>query len=156
MANYPLVDEGGGAGSANVVTPLWVSGAYYSAGIAGVSSPELVISPIDYQPYIRIVSGVGSTDPSLDTTNWKPSAARAIKSIQRGTISLTSVTTATATVTAVVTAKSLLSFLGFNTANLTNDYNPSIVLTNSTTITATRVSNGAPNTTVSWELVERY
>ena len=69
---------------------------------------------------------------------------------------MTSVTTATATVSSVNTAKSLLTFLGFNTAQLTNDYNPSLVLTNSTTITATRANTGASNTTVSWELVERY
>jgi hypothetical protein len=105
---------------------------------------------------MRKSAGAGSTDPSSDTTNWQPTGARAIKSIQRGTISMTSVTTATATVSSVNTAKSLLTFLGFNTAQGTNDYNPSIVLTNSTTITATRVNNGSYNTTVSWELVERY
>ena len=128
---------------------VWVTGTTYAAG-------KVVWSPTDYQYYMRKSAGAGSTDPSSDTTNWQPTGARAIKSIQRGTISMTSVTTATATVSSVNTAKSLLTFLGFNTAQLTNDYNPSIVLTNSTTITATRVNNGASNTTVSWELVERY
>lgn len=128
---------------------VWVTGTTYAAG-------KVVWSPTDYQYYMRKSTGAGSTDPASDTTNWQPTGARAIKSIQRGTISMTSVTTATATVSSVNTAKSLLTFLGFNTAQLTNDYNPSIVLTNSTTITATRVNNGSSNTTVSWELVERY
>jgi len=128
---------------------VWVTGTTYAAG-------KVVWSPTDYQYYMRKSAGAGSTDPSSDTTNWQPTGARAIKSIQRGTISMTSVITATATVSSVNTAKSLLTFLGFNTAQLTNDYNPSIVLTNSTTITATRVNTGSYNTTVSWELVERY
>lgn len=128
---------------------VWVTGTTYAAG-------KVVWSPTDYQYYMRKSAGAGSTDPSSDTTNWRPTGARAIKSIQRGTISMTSVITATATVSSVNTAKSLLTFLGFNTAQLTNDYNPSIVLTNSTTITATRVNTGSYNTTVSWELVERY
>lgn len=127
----------------------WVSGTTYQEG-------TVVWSPTDYQYFMRKTTGAGTTDPSSDTTNWQPTGDRAVKSIQRGIISMTSVTTATATVSSVNTAKSLLTFLGFNTAQLTNDYNPSIVLTNSTTITATRVNNGASNTTVSWELVERY
>lgn len=42
---------------------LWVSGTTYTLGF-------LVYSPINYQNYRRIIAGAGTTDPSLDTTNW--------------------------------------------------------------------------------------
>ena len=82
-----------------------------------------------------------------------------IKSIQRGVISLAGVNlTATATITAVDTSKTELRLLGqdsnVNTANF--DYVLAhIVLTNTTTITATRVTGSGTNV-ISWELTERY
>ena len=128
---------------------VWVTGTTYNAG-------KVVWSPTDYQYYMRKTTGAGATDPTSDTTNWQPTGDRAIKSIQRGTISLSGVSSATATISSVVVAKSQLNFLGCSTAQLTNDYLAHIVLTNTTTITATRNNNGASNTTVSWELTERY
>jgi hypothetical protein len=83
-----------------------------------------------------------------------------IKSIQRGTISITSPnSTATATVTSVNTAKSLLTHLGqsgYYSASSTDGLgNVRISLTNATTITA--AAGATPNVvsyTVSYELVE--
>lgn len=46
-----------------VTAPVWVSGTTYSIG-------EVRVSPIDWQSYRRITAGAGTTDPSLDTTNW--------------------------------------------------------------------------------------
>ena len=41
----------------------WVSGTTYTAGNA-------VYSPINFQSYRRTTNGAGTTDPSLDATNW--------------------------------------------------------------------------------------
>ena len=81
-----------------------------------------------------------------------------IKSIKRGVISIgTGLSSGTATITAVDMAKSELRFLGGNglVAGGTETAIPKIVLTNSTTITATihAISN---NANVSWELTERW
>lgn len=44
--------------------PLWVSGQTYEVG-------ETVISSATFLEYVRRVAGAGTTDPSLDATNWK-------------------------------------------------------------------------------------
>lgn len=49
------------ASAANAVA--WVSGTTYAAG-------DVRYSPIDFQSYRRLITGAGTTDPSLDTTNW--------------------------------------------------------------------------------------
>ena len=83
-----------------------------------------------------------------------------IKSIQRGTVSLTgTASTATVTISPVNTSKAMLSFLGF-TSNGNAALGESltrIALTDSTTITATRELTGNSFINiVSWELVEVY
>ena len=71
-----------------------------------------------------------------------------IKSIQRGTISVASGSSATATITAVNTAKTELRYLGAEVASAR------IALTNSTTVTAT---NGSGATVVvGFEITERF
>jgi hypothetical protein len=82
-----------------------------------------------------------------------------IKSIQRGTISISTGSSATATVTSVNTAKSLLTHLGhsgyYSSSTTDGAGNVRISLTNATTITAT--VGATPNLvpyTVSYELVE--
>ena len=80
------------------------------------------------------------------------------KSIQRGVIALTSVTSATATVTAVNTSKARLYNLGWSISSGGSALDSvRVALTNSTTITATRGNTGgAVDSTVSWELEEFY
>ena len=81
-----------------------------------------------------------------------------IKSIQRGTISMTSggSTSGTATITSVGTTKTELRMLGAsNDAVADTTAISRVVLTNSTTITATRSSTSG-TTVVSWELTEFY
>jgi hypothetical protein len=56
-----LVSAAIGSGSA---APVWVSGTTYAVG-------NTVYSPITFQTYRRKVAGAGTTDPSLDTTNWQ-------------------------------------------------------------------------------------
>ena len=131
----------------------WVSGTTYALG-------KTVRSPTDHQRYVRVVAGAGTTDPANDATNWSPDGGRAIKSVQRGAITLLqsgSPLTATATISAVNTAKSDLTLLGWSVNNGDIRAAPRLALTNSTTITATRVSAGAPDeTTAAWQLVEYY
>ena len=93
-------------------------------------------------------------------SNFSQFSSGGIKSVQRGTISLTgSNTTATATVSAVDVTKSQLAMLGLSTdsgnTNVTSESFTRLSLTNSTTITATRGTVGLGiHTTVSWELTE--
>lgn len=128
---------------------VWVTGTTYAAG-------KVVWSPTDYQYYMRKSAGAGSTDPSSDTTNWQPTGDRAIKSIQRGVISIGSAAqTATATISSVVTAKTELRFLGFKSNGTDVTYAASVVLTNSTTVTANKTGVSG-SVDVSWELTESY
>lgn len=81
-----------------------------------------------------------------------------IKSIQRGTIALTGAASNTATLSpAVDTTKTELRFLGFttNVAGALNESMCKVVLTNSTTVTATKDS-ASNNASVSWEITEYY
>lgn len=80
-------------------------------------------------------------------------ATSVIKSIQRGTISITG-TSATATITSVSTAKSAVAFLGFQSNSYSIDA-PSVTLTNATTVTATR-SVGTNTSICGYQVVEYY
>ena len=82
-----------------------------------------------------------------------------IKSIQRGTITVSS--TAAATITAVNTAKTMLNFCGSQSGFSNSFGNPNgamIRLTNSTQVTATAQSLGTLDTAavVSYEVIEYF
>lgn len=82
----------------------------------------------------------------------------AIKSVQRGTITVAGGSTSnTATVTAVDTSKSELRMLGFSGSSTSSggaeEWAVRIALTNGTTVTATRAAN-TQSVTVSFELTE--
>ena len=55
------VEAAGSAAAAGAI--LWISGTTYAVGDAR-------ISPTDFQTYRRKTIGAGTTDPSLDGTNW--------------------------------------------------------------------------------------
>lgn len=81
------------------------------------------------------------------------------KSIQRGIIDMTgSIQTATATVTAVTIGKARLTWLGVsNDGTTAQTGDVTLVLTNATTITATRLANATgSNCNVSWELTDYF
>lgn len=129
---------------------VWVSGTTYAAG-------KVVWSPTDYQYYMRKSAGGGTTDPASDTTNWQPTGDRAIKSIQRGVLSLAgSVPSVTAAITSVNTAKTELRYMGFNGTTADSTIGAYLSLTNATTITAFKTNTVAITGSVSWELTERY
>lgn len=52
---------------------IWVSGTTYAIG-------DVRWAPADGQIYRRITSGAGTTDPSLDATNWMSLAVSAVGS----------------------------------------------------------------------------
>lgn len=81
-----------------------------------------------------------------------------IKSVQRGTVSLSGVTTATATINGVNTTKAFIRWLGYTTAFGTisaNVMSCDLALTDGTTVTAT-VPNAATTLVPSFEVVEFY
>jgi hypothetical protein len=77
-----------------------------------------------------------------------------IKSIQRGTITITGATSNIDTITSVDTAKSILTMLGSESSETTvSNTSVRLALTNSTTITASR--NGSTGTViVGYQVVE--
>lgn len=146
MSNASQFFSGGGA-------TVWVSGRTYTIG-------NVVLSPADnYQQYVRITNGAGTTDPASDTTNYRPYGGRAIKSIQRGTVAFGANSSMTATISAVNTSKAEIAYLGFSmSGNIAEEVNiyPRLTLTNSTTITANRNGANTTNPTVSWQVTEYY
>ena len=58
-----LADAAAAAALATADAVLWVSGTTYTLG-------QNAISPINFHTYRRKVAGAGTTDPSLDATNW--------------------------------------------------------------------------------------
>jgi hypothetical protein len=100
--------------------------------------------------------GIGPLGSSGVIANW--GASSLIRSVQRGTISVTGATSATATVSAVNLDHTRLRFLGARASLNVVDgtkYFAHIQLTNATTITATvTASPGANTCLVSWELTE--
>ena len=80
-----------------------------------------------------------------------------IKSIQRGTITITDDSSNTATITAVDTAKSFVSWGGFtstSSATVIGNNLPKVVLTNSTTVTANSEMTVIATTIISFEVIE--
>lgn len=95
------------------------------------------------------------TTVSYEITEYVPGVLR---SVQRGTIALAGVASNTATVNAVVLLGSELTFTGFDSDDTTGDtgrYLPKGVLTNTTTVTATKgIATSTCN--VGYELAEFY
>lgn len=85
-------------------------------------------------------------------------SASGIKSIQRGTITITNATNASATVNAVDPSKSTLTLLGWgiSTSSVpTGNLYPTITLVDATTVRASRTNNSSgQDTVVGWQLVE--
>ncbi len=90
--------------------------------------------------------------------NW--STPSPIRSIQRGTISITGATSNTATITAVVVANSRLKYLGRTNndpGQAANQALVQLVFTNATTITASvNTSPAATITAVNFEVIEYW
>ena len=78
-----------------------------------------------------------------------------VKSVQRGTISISSATSATQTITAVDPLKTMINHLGETMSQDSTLYLARLSLTNSTTVTATRTTTTS-STTVSYEVIEFY
>lgn len=84
--------------------------------------------------------------------------ASTIKSVQRGTISLSGVTSNTATITAVDPNNTMLVMNGFTSDETASNYPrvfPLLQLTNATTVTASK-QDATSTTVVSFEVIEFY
>nr|WP_315401796.1 hypothetical protein [uncultured Duganella sp.] len=69
--NSAMIAAAGAAAAVAATNVLpWVSGATYTAGGPGVGA-SVVSSPSNFKTYRRRTNGAGTTDPSLDTTNWQ-------------------------------------------------------------------------------------
>ena len=139
------------------MTPaLWVSGSQYNVG-------NIVLSQIDWQQYIRITAGAGTTDPSADTTNYRPAAPRVIKLIQRGVATPSGSSELVVTVSAFNPARAVLNLLTYagNTVEGRDSQNRiSLRVINSTSIGVSSSSVIVSWTTTplpcSWELIEYF
>ena len=95
----------------------------------------------------------GTVIVSFEVVEYQPNI---IKTVQRGTIALTGLSTAAATITAVSVANTSLDSLGQTTNNTTgsnNELETRLDLTNTTTVTGTRGTNTA-NVTIGYQAVE--
>ena len=135
---------------------LWVSGSQYNVG-------NIVLSQVDWQQYIRITNGAGTTDPSADTTNYRPAAPRVIKLIQRGVATPSGSSELVVTVSAFNPARAVLNLLTFagNTVHGRDSQNRiSLRVINSTSIGISSFSVIVSLTTTplpcSWELIEYF
>lgn len=105
----------------------------------------------------------GRVRGSQAVSAWLRGGGSGLRSIQRGTITLTGAAlTNTATITAVVTANTVLECVGItNSAGSAADYRDNwahLALTNATTITATRLTalDGTVSVIVAYEVREYY
>lgn len=124
-----------------------------------VKQGAVVLSPADnYQAYVRIgATGAGATDPASDTTNFRPFGGRAIKSIQRGELTITSGTTGSATIAAVNMAKAVVTHLGGMVSYSTSSVDlPRLALTSPTTLVATARGSLTSPMVVGYQVVEYY
>lgn len=91
-------------------------------------------------------------------SQWLGASGLKIRSVQRGTISITEATSATATIAAVNTANTELIHVGQDYSTSSTDPRVAMArleLTNATTVTATvNTSPGAQVTVVSYEVIE--
>ena len=107
------------------------------------------------------VAAVGAVSCAVTVIEW---SSDWIDTIQRGTIAITNAATSnTATITSIDTSRSYVSLLGFSSnstsaSNYSYTASPVVVLTNSTTITATtnalESSPTAETITISYEAVQ--
>lgn len=82
-------------------------------------------------------------------------ASSLVKSVQRGTINITTGGSASATITAVDLNNSIIRYLNFTNGALNQyDFLPMLELTNATLVNAYRYSTDPNGTTVSFEVVE--
>jgi hypothetical protein len=108
------------AASATANVTIWISGTTYAQG-------DNVFSPIDFQTYRRKSPGGGTTDPSLDGTNWAvvggfdPNSTQTLtnKTISFASNTLTGVAGTTATQT--LTNKTISGADNTLTVRLTDD-----------------------------------
>lgn len=102
----------------------------------------------------RSAEGGQDSTVSFEVTEYQPGV---LKSVQRGTITLgPAANSNTATITAVNMAKTELNWLGLETDDATgSDQFSEVVLTNATTITATRITSTG-TTIISYEVVEWF
>jgi hypothetical protein len=104
-------------------------------------------------------SGATTTTISYAVIEWQkvpaPRATR-IRSIQRGTISLSSVASATASISPVNTGRAILRLVGWTMSTGITDGRgvAYMVFTNTTTITATRNTVASGSTVMAYEITE--
>lgn len=84
-ADADIAEASASAALAVAGAELWVSGTTYAIG-------DAVWSPINLQTYRRKTNGAGTTDPSLDATNWASLGASGGISTVTTTTSATSIT----------------------------------------------------------------
>jgi len=137
------------AQGAGHVPPKWASGTTYALD-------ALVWSPVSRLTYIRIVAGAGTTDPSADGTNWAlfgPTRQR--QRVQQVLTITAGQTNGTATIPAVLdTSKVKLTPLGRRSAGAGGEN--TLVLTNTTTVTAQMAQVATNDVFVAFELIEEW
>jgi hypothetical protein len=108
-----------------------------------------------------VTATIGAVPTATITANFMVLEFANLKSNQSGTINLNSVTSNTAAISSVTTANAMLFVRGCtemasNTFSPEGQYMPITTLTNSTTVTATRLATALDSMTVAFTVCEHY
>lgn len=142
----PQGDSGGGT-----AMKLWVSGETYAVN-------DVVVSPISYHQYIRVVEGDGTTDPSSDKTNWRLIGAGGIKSIQKGVLFIAAnSSSASVTISSVDPDACVANISAFGTtaAGAVNSARSNYSISE-TQLTISRQQATSAGCYIPWEIVEHW
>jgi hypothetical protein len=123
-----LAEAAAGAATSAANASIWVSGQTYAVGVVR-------FSPINFLSYRRKTAGAGTTDPSLDATNWALVAGTGDVTLT-GTQTLTNKTIEAGTFTNGYTEETVTANTGTAyTINLANGSVQILTLTGSCTYT---------------------
>lgn len=131
--------------------------AALSAAVANVEGDVATVGGAVGTVGGAVVALQGTANAINSTVNTINAKSTGIKSVQRGTIAITTTGSSwSATISAVNTAKAELRPLGGGFVSGVGYIAPILVLTNSTTVTATTPGSSGNAMTVGWEITEYY
>ena len=150
--------------SPNVTATITAVNTANAVIVFGGFSVNNATANTSFSVYVTLTNATTVTATTVGTGNDRVVAFTVIefmpgviRSVQGGTITLAGVASNTATITSVNTAKSYVAYLGMSTNVAEDQTLPRVVLTNATTVTATRAVAGAGGgTTASYQVMELF
>lgn len=124
-----------------------------AAANSTASSVQIVLTNATTVTATRSATGVADAQVTFEVIEYAPGL---IRSIQRGTITISGSGSNTAAITDVNTARTELDYLGERMDTALDNMFAFLTLTNATTVTAARFNAGGGTTLVSYQAVEWF